>query len=478
MFIQNVIRHILQIFMIVIGMTGLSACGQQVGESETNKMQYETVIAGEIKNNMKEQAGDDVNVTEYALRNYKRRHSSLEIEIDDSNVRISVHDEIAYRQFLIMLDELENCDLLRLNVLGADIRVCLDDILAGHNIEYLYITGGTITARNPEALGSMSLDSMGIYRVSKVEEGILNHISSRYMEISLNDRYTGKLPTADLLNNMECDELIVMWGGEGGTGLLDISEPENKILKEWNQICSILSEKDRILENIYKEKNGEFSFTSYDFYEQGSDRKLYAEFISVKDVESGGTEYFDILKVPEERIAEIPGGIFLNDFHRMWFYDINFDGHDDFVYERRCDGCDENNVIFLWIPDKERFEYCGTAPRNFENSVSVKEHKAYYVYPDANAGPSIYSIYEYADGCFIRHSLEIEHRGDSLVYVYHREGEWVREQEFSYQKEDRTWHAVHEENGMTIEESMSEDLAELECAYFPEFTYIWQNRIR
>ena len=108
----------------------------------------------------------------------------------------------------------------------------------------------------------------------------------------------------------------------------------------------------------------------------------------------------------------------------------------------------------------------------------MEEHKAYYFYPDANAGPSIYYIYEYADGAFVRHSLEIEHCGDRLVYVYCKEGELIRDKELFFQKEDNIWHVVREENGTIVEESMAEDLIDIECAYFPEFTYIWQNRIR
>ncbi|MDE7044171.1 MAG: hypothetical protein K2O97_04000, partial [Acetatifactor sp.] len=165
-------------------------------------------------------------------------------------------------------------------------------------------------------------------------------------------------------------------------------------------------------------------------------------------------------------------------YPRMWVSDLKFARSEDFVEERSCYGSDENNVIFLWSPKEEKFEYCGTAPKSFKDGVSVEENKAYYFYPDANAGPSIYYIYEYVDGAFVRHKLEIEHRGDRLAYVYCKEGEWVREQEFFFQKEDRTWHAVREENGMTIEENVAEDLADLECAYFPEFTYIWQNRLR
>ncbi len=465
--------NLVQLFVIVLMVVILPGCGQESFKMAIPTQEYELSI--ENIDNANEQECDAVDTRKCM---HIKSQNMPEIEIDGSNVMVNVQNQMSYRKFLSMIDDFENYNLLRLNLLGADIRVCLDDILAGHNFKSLYITGGIIAARNLEVLDKMRLESMGIYGVTRIQGDILSHISSQYIEIELNDKYRGKLPTAEILNGLQCAELIVMWNGDGRIGLFDIRNPENKVLREWDHICSIVSEEDGILKSIYRRNYGEYSFTSYDFYEKSMGKKLCAEFISVKDRGSGGKKYFIILNIPGEKLAEITVGMPINDFHRIGFRDIDFDGYDDIIFDRSYYSYNEHRVVFLWNPEQGKYEYCGTAPRSFENSVSIKEHKAYYFYPDANAGPSIYSIYEYVDGCFIRHSLEIEHRGDSLVYVYHREGEWVREQEFSYQKEDRTWHAVHEENGMTIEESMSEDLAELECAYFPEFTYIWQNRIR
>lgn len=469
-------RDLVQLSIAVLIVISLSCCEQKSFKMSVPTQEYESQTGN--KDNANEQEEDAVNMEGYLQGKPANRSNMPEIETDRSDVKVSIHNDMAYREFLGMLDEFEDYDLLRLNLLGVDIRVCLDDILAAHNFKSLFITGGIITARNPEVLGSIQLENVGIYGVSKVEDGILSNLSSHYMAIRFNDKYRGILPTAEVLNNMRCDELIVMWNGDGGTGLLDIREPGNKILREWSHIRSILLEKDGILKSIYRYNNGEYSYTSYDFYEKDLEKKICAEFISVMDRGSRGKKYFEILNIPEERLAEITVGMPINDFHRIRFRDINFDSYDDVVFDRSYYSYNEHRVVFLWDPDEENYEYCGTAPRNFDECVTVKEHQAYYFYPDANAGPSIYSIYAYADGNFIRHSLEIEHRGDRLAYVYCKEDEWVREQEFSYQKEDRTWHAVREENGVIVEENVAEDLTELECAYFPEFTYIWQNRIR
>jgi len=446
-------KTVVQLFMAILAAIGLLSCGQKI-----------------VCMAMPTQGHNAVNTAKHVYGKTKKNQYMPEIEISQSNdVTVSIPNARAYRKFLGMLDEFEGCDSIRLELLEADIKVCLDEILVGHGFKYLYISGGIITAKNPETLDGIPLGDLGIYRVSKVENGVLEHLTLQYAEIILDDQYAGTFPTAEILNNMNCGELVISWEGSKDTELPDS-----------DYIYSILPETERFLKGIYRQNEGDYSYTCYSFHRQGSKDELCAEIVSVKDRKSGGKNYFDVLNVPKERILEIPIGTYINPFHKIWLFDMNFDGLNDIVLwnEDNVYSFYENMVVFLWNPHEQKYEYCETAPRNFDECVTVEEQKTYYFYPDANSGPSIYYIYEYTGGVFVRQSLEIEHQEGRLVYIHCKEGELVKRQEMLFQKEDSTWHAVHEENGILVEDSMAEELVDLECEYFPEFTYIWQHRLR
>ena len=252
-------KNLVQLFMIVLMVTGLPGCGQEVPQMVIPTQEHESQTGN--KDNTNDQKEDAVNTKKYTQGKTKKSQNMPEIEINGPQVKVSVQNEVAYRKFLGLLDEFENCDSLSLRLSGADISVCLDDILAGHNLKYLSITRGTITAGNAEALDGISLNSLVIYGAAKVEKGVLEPLLLRSATIILNDQYTGELSMVEALNSVNCEELVIAWEGDKSKGLFHNNESDNRNLKEWDDIYSILLETGGVLESIYRHNGENFSFT-------------------------------------------------------------------------------------------------------------------------------------------------------------------------------------------------------------------------
>lgn len=94
-----------------------------------------------------------------------------------------IHNEEEYQALVGQLEECTGYFGVRLDMVGSDIPIYLDDLMARRNLTYLTIeNGGRITARYMIALGTGSIKYLSLHRVLVGEEE-LNHEKVYYREI-------------------------------------------------------------------------------------------------------------------------------------------------------------------------------------------------------------------------------------------------------------------------------------------------------
>ena len=119
-----------------------------------------------------------------------------------------------------------------------------------------------------------------------LQEGLLNHLNGIYeIRIRLDNRYTGKLPTMELLDNMDCENIVLIWddNDEGeGIGQLNGEDTYNGNNREWEYFYAALPKENQYLKGLYQVNEEDYSYTSYEFC--GTDSKdACAAFVCIKD---------------------------------------------------------------------------------------------------------------------------------------------------------------------------------------------------
>ena len=244
---------------------------------------------------------------------------------------------------------------------------------------------------------------------------------------------------------------------------------------EWDEMNAILPENIRYLKAIFVLNEEDYDYISYEFC--GEEAKQDCEaFICIKDMETHGEKYFDILEVPVENIwmywlDVIPG--------RMRLMDMNFDGYRDLIFLGNNDAYDWC-IGFLWNEKEQRYEWNATVPKFFE-WVDTDRKRIEYSYANS-IYEEYYFIYEYNGSAFTEKKLEvISSRTDyyQIAWQYYEDGKLTKRLEVNCDEDTKLYYITYEENGIVTEKVMEEadydykyDLySDLGQEYFPEFDF-------
>ncbi|MDE5933138.1 MAG: hypothetical protein K2H40_11775, partial [Lachnospiraceae bacterium] len=202
-------------------------------------------------------------------------------------------------------------------------------------------------------------------------------------------------------------------------------------------------------------------------------------FICIKDRESYGEKYFDILEVPVENLE-----ISWLDGRRVRLDDVNFDGYRDLIFVGHNDlmGYCNRCIGFLWNEKEQRYEWNATVPKYFDG-IDTERKRITCIFT-LSAADDDYRIYEYNGSVFTEKRLEVTWPQESccrIIWQYYEEGELLKRLEQNYDEDAKLYYITYEENGIVTEEVMKEadydtkygSYDELGMEYFPEFDFYW-----
>ena len=419
-------------------------------------------------------------IQEAAAENKNRNMPEIRVSEGSSIIKVIIHNEEEYQAFVDCLEEYMDYRTLSLDLAETDTVIYLDEILAYHNFEYLNIFyGGTISALDIENLNACPLREIELYHIYSIEENILSRIPVlQNIEIFLDSGYAGVLPTKELIHNTDCDNIAMICDDDKKF------EVHFEELAEWDEINTTLLESNSYLKGLYVWNEDDYNYVSYEFCNHGEEiipfeTKGCEAFICIKDRESYGEKYFDILKVPVESIDYISwsgGG------SRMMQDDINFDGYLDLIFtglNRHSCELPRYCIGFLWNEKEQRYEWNATAPKHYRR-IDYERKRIIDIYTSSLQDD--YFIYEYHDGIFTEKKLEVIGSLTDyylLKWQYYEDGKLMKILEENFDEETKLYYITYEENGIVTEEVLEKndykyiDYTELGKEYFPEFDFYW-----
>lgn len=455
----------------------LSGCGQNGKQDYAMQLNVQSgihflqITLNQMKSHIQE-ANEEIK---------NRNMPEIEVSRDSCFIKAKIHNEEEYQAFVDCLEEYTESFSLTLYLEETDTVIYLDDILAYKNFEFLDIYyGGIISARNTEILNTSHVRHMELYHPYEIEENILIQMPSlQYITIRFNNWYAGVLPAKELLRNTDCTSIVVRWDDEGKEKV-NLEE-----FDEWDEINDMLSEDNCYLKALYVSNEDDYNYISYEFRVRGEERGNTCEanecaaFICIKDRESYGEKYFDILEVPFESNDTLSW----HDGRRVWLEDINFDGNRDLIFERYNDpiGHPAGCIGFLWNEKEQRYEWNTTVPKNYR-WIDEERKRITNVYTSSLQDD--YFIYEYHDGIFTEKKMEfIGSLTDYylVIWQYYEDGELLKRLEQNFDEETKLYYITYEENGIVTEKVMEEAdydnkydaPSDLGKEYFPEFDFYW-----
>lgn len=444
----------------------ISGCEQREGKN------YGTLIDEESSQISDNQSGEGL--TESILENncaIRTDDGSNLLDItysQDSIVEARIYSQEDYDVFLDQLESDEKIHSVYLDLCDLDTTIYLDKLLENQNIGYLDIkNGGVICVRNKSLLETSSLYGIRLYHISALQEDLLNHFRGLEICIRLDDRYAGRLPTEDLLNNTDCESIILISDGNGR--LNGANTYHDGTSGEWEYFYSVLSLEDQCMKGLYRVNHEKCSYTSYEFCKDGL-QEICAAFVCVKDKETDGRYYFDILEIPQAELS----GISRYEGRRFYFGDINFDSYEDLLYLGKNDGMKlyYQCIGFLWDDNEKVFELCETVPHNFKWIDVEKERLVYNT--SGSASDDVYYIYKYTGGGYREERLEVRQTNEkSIIWRYFLEGELYKEIKADFNKSLNSYYIVYYENGRVREETVisADNIWEVGKKYFPAFDF-------
>ncbi|MCM1232907.1 MAG: hypothetical protein NC489_22505 [Ruminococcus flavefaciens] len=405
-----------------------------------------------------------------------------EIEVSqDSIVKVKLQSMEEYQAFVGCLEEYQDYGVLRMDLAETDTVIYLDEILAYGNFKILRIkNGGTVLVRDIETLKENPVRDIELYHPYAIEENILDQIHTlQDITIRINSWYTGVLPAKELLYDTDCNNIVLIW---------DDNRKDEMFLEElaeWEEINTILLEDDSYLKGIYVLNEDDYNYVSYEFCSCGKETgntceaKECESFICIKDRESYGEKYFDILEIPIENIDTLSW----LDGRRIRLEDINFDGYRDLVFvgDNDLSGHQGRCIGFLWNKKKQKYEWNATVPKDFD-WIDAEQKRITCIY-SASAFED-YRIYEYNGSIFTEKRLEViwsETDYYRITWQYYEEGKLLKRLEENYDEDAKQYYITYEENGIVTEEVIDKkdykyvDHLDLGKEYFPEFDFYFHG---
>lgn len=397
----------------------------------------------------------------------------------DCIVKAIIQNAEEYQALVGCLEEYMDYSVLLLELAETDTVIYLDEILAYENFHILSIkNGGAISARNMEILNESPVRDIELYHTYSIEENILSQMPNlQYITIHINSWYSGVLSAKELLQNTDCISIVVKWDDDWK------EEVYLEELVEWNEINAMLSESNHFLKALYVLNDEDYNYISYEFCGRGEEKwntcvaNACEAFICIKDRESYGNKYFDILKVPIESIDALSW----LDGRRVRMEDINFDGYRDLIFVGNNDlsGSLDRCIGFLWNEKEQKYEWNATVPKHI--AIDDEQERIIKIYTSSLQDD--YFIYEYHDGIFTEKWLAVTFSmtENQVAWQYYEEGESLKRLERNYDEDAKLYYITYEENGIVTEEVMEEvdynnkygSYSDLGKKYFPEFDFYW-----
>ncbi len=390
---------------------------------------------------------------------------------DSPYVNVDIYNEEEYRAFVGSLEEYLDCQFLQLNMHETDTVIYLDELLAYHNFSYLYIgSGGVISARNMDILKENPLEKIELDCIHAIEENIVSQMPAlRDVEIWLDSSYTGALPAKELIHNTSCGEISMIWK-DNRKYKVHMEE-----IAEWDEIDASLPGNNSYLKGLYVWNEEDCHYVSYEFCGEETEQAC-AAFICIRDRESYGEEYFDVLEVPVKSVEITWSG-----GSRMTRGDLNFDGYCDLVFMgwNRFPGEGYRECIgFLWNEKEQRYEWNSTVPKYYGG---IDAERKRLIRSWTSAIEDDYFIYEYHDGIFTEKKLEVTYSmtEDRVTLQYYEEGVLLKRLDKIYKEDAKLYYITYEEDGIVTEKVMEEadydnkygSFMNLGKEYFPEFDF-------
>ncbi len=463
----------LQVYiLIVLTVMILPGCAGQEQEMEEPEA---------VTENVQEEGQETTEAEEPLVESDTPNMPEIEVTVsgDYSFLDVTIHNEEEYQAFVDCLEDYTESVSLTLFLEETDTVIYLDDILVYQNFEFLDIKyGGTISARNMEVLNESPVRDIELYHPYAIEEDVLSQMSNlEYVTIRIDSQYNGALPAKELLQNTDCTSIVVRWDDEGK------EEVNLEEFDEWDEINAMLSEDNCYLKALYVSNEGDYNYISYEFRVRGEEKGNTCEanecaaFICIKDRESYGEKYFDILEVPIEGIDTLSW----LDGRRVRLMDVNFDGYSDLIFVGDNDnsplGADIRCIGFLWNEKEQRYEWNATVPKYIGRIDD--ERKRITFGSGYSAFDDDYYIYEYHDGIFTEKRLivTLSQTEDKVTWQYYEDGELLKGLEETYDEDVKLYYIIYEENGMVTEEVIEKNdykytnYSGLGKEYFPEFDF-------
>ncbi|MDE5598254.1 MAG: hypothetical protein K2J04_10525, partial [Lachnospiraceae bacterium] len=334
----------------VMILSGCAGQEQEMEEPETVTESVQIEEPGEVEEALAK--SDNLNMPE------------IEVSHDFFSMKVTIQNEEEYQAFVDCLEEYTESVSLTLNLKETDTVIYLDDILAYQNFLFLTINnGGTISARNMEILSESPLRDIELRHICAIGRDVLSQMPNlENITILIDSQYNGIFPAKELLQNTDCASIVVKWDDEGK------EEVNLEELTEWDEINAMLSEDNCYLKALYVSNEDDYNYISYEFRVRGEEKGNLCEaneceaYICIKDRESYGEKYFDILEVPfgsNDTLSWLDG-------RRVRLEDINFDGYCDLIFVGHNDpiGTHHGCIGFLWNEKEQRYEWNATVPKH------------------------------------------------------------------------------------------------------------------
>ena len=396
------------------------------------------------------------------------------------SISVCIQNKAEYETFISRLAQYSDCTILWMDLSGTNTIVYMDEILKYDNFEYVHIkNGGIISVRDMDRF-RCTLSGIELEYVSVIKEGVLSHITFDHESgedqilVTLNNHYLGKPPTGEVLNDVDCTNVKLEWNGNAkGSGLLEGQE-DMENLKEWDYLRSMQEREEQnydiyirgCLKALYRYNYGDYSYTSYEFYRNYKNWVEFNDgFICIKDRETDGEDYFDMMDVPEIRDRFLLGTLFV-DQRFCISEDVNFDGYRDLIFWRSHTDSYDSCILFLWDETNQRFVFSESAP---ECISYVDEERERLIFVTGTGQD--YFIYEADGNAFTEKRLQIIYDnavGNHIVLRYYVDDELIAK---VMEDEDNPDHYIYEEIDEVREEIEAETLAQAVEIYFPEFDF-------
>ena len=197
----------------------------------------------------------------------------------------------------------------------------------------------------------------------------------------------------------------------------------------------------------------------------------------IKDKESNGRQYFDIIAVPEDRLQEVSHVYY---WDRILLTDMNFDGYKDIIFAGESYLFDTLHcVYYLWDKAEKKYELDTTLPTR--KIVNIDETRKRLTYSEsASAFDDTYYIYQYDGERFREQKLWVvmdyleQERKSIVTWQYYEDGKLMGKLEWILGDNEDISYVFYEENGERIEEVTINKKVyydEIGLMYFPEFDF-------